>query len=158
MDMEITLLSRRRSERGGARFYCRGIDDAGNCGNTVESEIIIAHDNIVYSFVQIRGSIPLFWFQKQIGLKCEISIQRSAELTSSPFRMHMSDLIAEYKNIIIINLISKTKPEENRLTLELVNQLQNQSHLFKGNIKYIYYDFHEETKGDKFRKVNALLK
>ena len=157
-DMEITLLSRRRHERGGARFYCRGIDDDGNCGNTVESELIITHEDFVYSFVQIRGSIPLFWFQKQIGLKCEISIQRSTELTAEPFRAHITDLLQEYQNMILINLISKTKPEENRLSLELVNQLQNQSNSFKNSTKYIYYDFHEETKGDKFYKINDLLK
>lgn len=30
--------------------------------------------------------------------------------------------------------------------------------MFKKNTKYIYYDFHEETKGDNFHKINDLLK
>lgn len=63
-ELEILLVSRRRHARGGARFFCRGIDDDGNVGNFVESEMIVVCNNIVHSFVQIRGSIPLFWKQK----------------------------------------------------------------------------------------------
>jgi hypothetical protein len=61
---QITLVSRRREARGGARFYCRGIDDDGNCGNFVESEVIVKTPTNIHSFVSVRGSIPIFWKQK----------------------------------------------------------------------------------------------
>ena len=48
----------------GARFISRGIDDQSNVANFVESEMIINYEDKIYSFVQIRGSIPLFWEQK----------------------------------------------------------------------------------------------
>ena len=55
------LISRRRQARGGVRFIQRGIDEQGNCANMVESEVIVTYLGKIYSFVQIRGSIPLFW-------------------------------------------------------------------------------------------------
>ena len=58
------LISRRRHARAGARFISRGIDDESNVANFVESELILTYDMNLYSFVQIRGSIPLFWEQK----------------------------------------------------------------------------------------------
>jgi len=48
----------------GARFISRGIDDNSNVANFVESELIITYEQHLYSFLQIRGSIPLFWEQK----------------------------------------------------------------------------------------------
>lgn len=48
----------------GARFISRGIDDNSNVANFVESELIITYEQRLYSFLQIRGSIPLFWEQK----------------------------------------------------------------------------------------------
>jgi len=66
---------------GGARLICRGIDDNANCGNFVESETILSTESHVYSFVQIRGSIPLYWEQKQHGLVTEINVLRSLPMT-----------------------------------------------------------------------------
>lgn len=42
--IELTLLSRRRSAMGGVRMICRGIDDESNCGNFVETEMILTSD------------------------------------------------------------------------------------------------------------------
>ena len=55
------LISRRRHAMAGARFISRGIDDCSNVANFVESELIINYEDKIYSFIQIRGSIPLFW-------------------------------------------------------------------------------------------------
>ena len=62
----VTLISRRSAARAGPRFYSRGIDDAGNVANFVETEVTSHYDNDknVFSHVQIRGSVPLFWSQK----------------------------------------------------------------------------------------------
>lgn len=48
----------------GARFISRGIDDKSNVANFVESELIVTYEDKIYSYLQIRGSIPLFWEQK----------------------------------------------------------------------------------------------
>lgn len=61
--MNVLLISRRHVDRIGTRFHSRGIDENGNVSNFVETEQIIETGELIYSFVQIRGSIPLFWKQ-----------------------------------------------------------------------------------------------
>lgn len=41
----------------------RGTNDEGNVANFVETEQVIYLDNEVSSYIQTRGSVPLFWEQ-----------------------------------------------------------------------------------------------
>jgi phosphatidylinositol 4-phosphatase len=61
------LISRRSRFRAGARYHSRGIDEEGNVSNFVETEQVVICNGLTYSYVQLRGSIPLFW-QQQVGL------------------------------------------------------------------------------------------
>lgn len=54
----VCLISRRSCLRAGVRYFSRGCDAEGNCSNFVETEQFI---DGVSSYLQIRGSIPLFW-------------------------------------------------------------------------------------------------
>lgn len=63
------LIARRSRRYAGTRYLKRGINEHGNVANFVEVEQIcyINSDHFdlqpqITSFVQIRGSIPLFWF------------------------------------------------------------------------------------------------
>ncbi|KPJ08916.1 Phosphatidylinositide phosphatase SAC1-A [Papilio machaon] len=58
-----SLVSRRCVDRAGTRFFMRGADAQGNVANFVETEQIIERGGEKSSFVQTRGSIPLFWSQ-----------------------------------------------------------------------------------------------
>mmetsp|Transcript_23530 Transcript_23530/g.36220 ORF Transcript_23530/g.36220 Transcript_23530/m.36220 type:complete len:116 (+) Transcript_23530:839-1186(+) len=95
-EIEIMLISRRRSAKAGARFISRGIDDNANVANFVESEAIVSTDTHLYSYVQIRGSIPLFWEQKQKGMVPKISIKRNNDLTSHVFQQHFADILSDF--------------------------------------------------------------
>ena len=44
-------------------FKLRGLDDDGHVANCVETEQMLIMDSLCTSFVQIRGSVPLFWEQ-----------------------------------------------------------------------------------------------
>jgi phosphatidylinositol 4-phosphatase len=71
----FALISRRSRYRPGTRYFSRGIDAKGHVSNFVETEQIILYDgdkestsNVVegrlqLSYVQTRGSIPVFWAQ-----------------------------------------------------------------------------------------------
>ncbi|KAG8522416.1 Synaptojanin-2 [Galemys pyrenaicus] len=59
----VCLISRISCERAGARFLTRGVNDDGHVSNFVETEQTIYLDDCVSSFVQVRGSVPLFWEQ-----------------------------------------------------------------------------------------------
>jgi synaptojanin len=62
-ELIMTLVSRRRFEMAGTRYNARGIDENGNCANFVESELVVEYPSmsLIFSHVQVRGSVPLFW-------------------------------------------------------------------------------------------------
>lgn len=75
----ITVIARRSRHFAGARFLKRGANDLGYVANDVETEQIVSemqntsfhapggrlYSNPNYtSYVQHRGSIPLFWTQE----------------------------------------------------------------------------------------------
>jgi len=63
-DVTLVLISRRSAERQGTRLERRGLDEEGNVANFVETEqCVLKEDGTgqAASYVQIRGSIPLFW-------------------------------------------------------------------------------------------------
>lgn len=57
----LSLISRLGSARAGTRFNARGIDDDGNVANFVETETVFRTRDSVFSFVQVRGSVPCEW-------------------------------------------------------------------------------------------------
>ena len=51
-----------------ARFEVRGVNDDGHVANFVETEQLISLESSCSSFVQIRGSVPLFWEQPGVNV------------------------------------------------------------------------------------------
>uniref|UniRef100_A0A8I3WFC6 Phosphatidylinositol-3-phosphatase SAC1 n=1 Tax=Callithrix jacchus TaxID=9483 RepID=A0A8I3WFC6_CALJA len=80
------LISRVSCERVGARFHTRGVNDDGHVSNFVETEQTIYMDDGVSSFVQIRGSVPLFWEQPglQVGSH-HLRLHRGLEANAPAF-------------------------------------------------------------------------
>jgi SacI homology domain len=60
------IFSRLSCERSGTRFNVRGTNDEGCVANFVETEQIIYLETTVTSYVQTRGSVPIFWEQPGI--------------------------------------------------------------------------------------------
>ena len=50
------------------RFQVRGVDDHGKVANFAETEQVIFLEDEVSSFLQIRGSVPLFWEQPGVNV------------------------------------------------------------------------------------------
>jgi phosphatidylinositol 4-phosphatase len=67
--LQLYLISRRSRFRAGTRYFRRGIDHDGHVANFNETEqiaIVPYHADpneaaTTLSFVQIRGSVPVFW-------------------------------------------------------------------------------------------------
>lgn len=74
----LAIISRLSWKRAGARFRTRGIDDDGQVANFVETEVILALGSVCLSYVQVRGSVPLFWQQPSQGIQ---TLQQRVELT-----------------------------------------------------------------------------
>jgi hypothetical protein len=74
----------------GTRYNARGVDEEGNTANFVETEMIVEYPSLqfVFSHVQIRGSVPVFWSQKTKKQKVVIS-NVSEVIVEKSFDAHM---------------------------------------------------------------------
>lgn len=45
------------------RYKRRGVNEQGHCANYVETEQLVAYQHHEVSFVQVRGSVPVYWSQ-----------------------------------------------------------------------------------------------
>ncbi|GAQ46767.1 SacI domain and endonuclease/exonuclease/phosphatase family protein [Aspergillus niger] len=150
----LTIISRQSSRRAGTRFNSRGIDDDGHVANFVETETILwIPPDIVFSYVQVRGSVPIFWEQATGFLpgQQKIEITRSVEATKHAFDKHFRSLELDYGAIHVVNLLSELKSGEYSLTARFRNHLQN-SPLNKHSsdhtlLQVTEFDFHAEARG-----------
>ena len=156
MPSYLTVISRLSCRRAGTRFNSRGIDDDGNVANFVETETIYwSPSGVIFSYAQVRGSVPVFW-EQAAGLipgHQKITVTRSADGTQPAFNKHFEDLEHNYGAVHVINLLSETKPGEAELTslfrygiqhCPLSRPGEKQEHAL---LRETEYDFHAETKG-----------
>ncbi|KAH9477025.1 Polyphosphoinositide phosphatase [Psilocybe cubensis] len=130
----VTLIARRSRHFAGARYLKRGANDEGNVANEVETEQIVcealttpfyypdrgkgdAHRHRrpspnYTSYVQYRGSIPIYWTQETTSMSPKPPIEISVV---DPFytaaSRHFDDLFKRYgAPITILNLIKRREP------------------------------------------------
>ncbi|XP_045661372.1 synaptojanin-2 isoform X1 [Ursus americanus] len=150
------LISRISCERAGARFHTRGVNDDGHVSNFVETEQTIYMDDGVSSFVQIRGSVPLFWEQPglQVGSH-HLRLNRGLEANAPAFDRHMVLLKEQYGKQVVVNLLGSRGGEEvlNRAFKKLL-----WASCHAGDTPMINFDFHQLAKGGKLEKLENLLR
>lgn len=153
VDIEIVMITRRQKHRAGTRLNARGLDDEGFVANFAETEQIVKIKDLQYSFVIIRGSVPVFWSQEGKGgtkLYEDVILTRSSEMTKEAFRKHFSDVTSNYGTVHIIDLLKDATKREERLTKEYYKLFYDSEFRDKGSVKFLHFDFHRFTKGDKF--------
>ncbi|KAI4496523.1 PREDICTED: phosphatidylinositide phosphatase SAC1 isoform X1 [Polistes canadensis] len=147
------IVSRRSIHRAGTRLFSRGIDSTGNVSNYVETEQLIELNGYRSSFVQTRGSIPLFWYQAP-NLKYKPKPQLSVhEDHQTACARHFDSQIFHYGKQILVNLINQHGLEA---TLEksyrdVVQRINNQ------NVRYEAFDFHAECRRLRWDRLNILM-
>ncbi|XP_061480202.1 synaptojanin-2 isoform X2 [Rhineura floridana] len=149
------LISRISCERAGARFHIRGVNDDGHVSNFVETEQTIYLDNDVSSFVQIRGSVPLFWEQPglQVGSH-HLKLTRGLEANAPAFDKQIMLLKEQYGKQVIVNLL-RSKGGEDVLNRAFKKLLWASSHA--ADTPMINFDYHQFAKGGKMEKLENLL-
>lgn len=200
----FALITRRSRHRAGTRYFSRGIDEQGNVSNYNETEqIVILNDSTgglsgfgggqsmtsgkagqdlqVYSFVQTRGSVPVFWAEVN-DLKYTPRLQvREVETSIEAARKHFAEQIRIYGENYMVNLVNQKGREENvkRAYEQLVRTLVTSTsesteadertaekmHVLEPGLKqkemdrlhYVYFDFHNETKGLKWHRAELLM-
>lgn len=119
--IECTLISRRSSFFAGTRYLKRGVNEQGYVANDVETEQIVCDPNTgkyidqhFSSFIQHRGSIPLFWSQDNTGgvPKPPIDIQR-IDPHFRATQLHFNDLYERYSTpVVVLNLVRSKEAEK----------------------------------------------
>ncbi|ESZ91104.1 hypothetical protein SBOR_8504 [Sclerotinia borealis F-4128] len=161
----LTLMSRRSVKRAGLRYLRRGVDEDGNTANGVETEQILsdstwAPSSKIHSFVQIRGSIPIFFSQSPYSFKPVPQVHHSPETNYEAFKNHFDNITDRYGAIQVASLVEKHGAEaivggdfEKLMTLLNVSRANEN----KKSIGFEWFDFHAICKGMKFENVNLLM-
>ena len=205
---KFVLISRRSRHRAGTRYFSRGIDENGNVSNFNETEqAIILNDASpgpfggfaagdygngrvagssgkeiqVLSYVQTRGSVPVYWGEMntlQYTPKLQI---RGVESAVRAAKQHFDEQIRLYGDNYLVNLVnqkgrerqvkeayekvvrilasstsegaySSDRTDEKIRIIEPDSKSQDYSRLH-----YVYFDFHNETKGLRWYRAQLLL-
>ncbi|KAJ0425803.1 SacI homology domain-containing protein [Aspergillus carlsbadensis] len=160
----LTLISRRSVKRPGLRYLRRGVDDEGNSANTVETEQILSvpdwdPSHNTYSYLQVRGSIPLYFSQSPYSFKPVPVLHHSTETNQLAFERHFRNFSRRYGKIQSVSLVDKHAPE-----IKLGEQYERYAHRLNesGGIDNVplgfeWFDFHNECRGMKFENVSRLV-
>lgn len=149
------LVSRRSIQRAGTRLYRRGVDRYGNVANFVETEQIVEFNGDRASFVQVRGSIPLFWQQspdlryKPPPTLMDIDPQEHYNACQK----HLESLAVLYGKQVIVDLVDQ-KGSEGRLEQAFSDAIQ---HLGYPSVRYEAFDFHAECRKMRWDRLSILI-
>ena len=156
----ITIIARRSRFFAGARFLKRGANDLGYVANDVETEQIVSEMRTTSfhapgprpyaspsytSYVQHRGSIPLYWTQDNSGVTPKPDIDLNLlDPFYQPAALHFDNLFGRYgAPVFAINLIKarERKPRESKLLTEYQNALRYLNQFLPADKKIIYKAF-----------------
>ncbi|KAF3708461.1 Phosphatidylinositide phosphatase SAC2 [Channa argus] len=148
----VALISRRSRHRAGMRYKRRGVDADGHVANYVETEQLIHVHSHTLSFVQTRGSVPVFWSQAGYRYNPRPRLEKGEKETMSYFAAHFEEQLKLYKKQVIVNLVDQSGREK-----IIGDAYIKQVLLYNNpNLTYVSFDFHEHCRGMKFENVQIL--
>ncbi|KAF9056681.1 inositol/phosphatidylinositol phosphatase [Panaeolus papilionaceus] len=166
--MQLALISRRSRFRAGTRYFRRGIDHDGHVANFNETEqlllveaqtaagsVRISDDSFAtkLSFVQIRGSVPVFWSEiSTLRYKPDLQIMDLNE-TAKAMRTHLTEQNKVYGNQSLVNLVNQKGHE--KPVKEAYERYVAELDL--PGVKYQYFDFHQECKKMRWDRISILI-
>lgn len=203
--LSFFLITRRSRHRTGTRYFSRGIDEQGHVSNFNETEqALILNDSDatsaggsgsngrlggsgsnrdihILSYVQTRGSVPVYWAEVN-KLKYTPDLQiRGVDNAVNAAKLHFDEQIKFYGDVYMVNLVNQKGREKRvkdayeqitRLLQSNTNEQMAQGgkspeavHIIEANtvqnqfdrLHYVYFDFHNETKGFRWERTDLLL-
>lgn len=147
------LISRRSRFRAGTRYFRRGIDNEGHVANYNETEQIVIINDRLFSHVQTRGSVPVFWAEiNNLRYKPQLRIISSPS-TLDAARLHFSEQEQLYGHNYLVNLVNQKgyeKPVKDAYE-SLVANLNDE------DLTYVYFDYHHECRRMQYHNVERLV-
>ena len=208
--LTFSLITRRSRYRAGTRYMTRGIDEDGHVANFNETEQIIVlndgagglggfaggeglqngrvtndgHEIQVLSYVQTRGSVPVYWAEIN-NLQYRPALQvRGVETALSAARLHFDEQISLYGENYLVNLVNQHGREDRikkayeqivrilmsapQETIQANHTTPEKLHVVEptespsptksySRLHYIYFDFHSETRNLQWHRAQLLL-
>lgn len=199
----FVLITRKSRHRAGTRYLTRGVDENGNASNFNETEqIAIIGDSTgglggfdqasisgsrgsekvqILSYVQTRGSVPVFWSEINNLSYTPKLVVRGVDAAIPAAKAHFDEQIRLYGDNYLVNLVNQ-KGREERVKLgyeqivkklvsssaELRQASEKSSERFReieptareqkmDRLHYVYFDFHHECRGLRWDRALLLL-
>ncbi len=150
----LIIVSRRSRFRTGTRYKRRGVDSDGNVANYVETEQLVLYHTYALSFVQLRGSIPVYWSQPGLRYRPLPRIHRSDAENQAAFAAHFDQQFSIYgESVNCISLVERSGREKILADTFLEHVLIYN----RPQLAYISFDFHEHCRGMRFENVALLV-
>jgi len=152
------MISRLSCERAGTRFNVRGSNDDGHVANFVETEQLISMDDEITSYVQVRGSVPLFWEQPgvQVGSH-KVKMSRGFDASQAVFDRHMAMVKDRYQHQAVVNLLGSSMIGGKEGEASLSNLFQAHHKASEStDVPHILFDYHQECRGGVTKNLSKL--
>ncbi|KAF8649823.1 hypothetical protein AX16_005588 [Volvariella volvacea WC 439] len=166
--MQLCLISRRSRYRAGTRYFRRGVDHEGHVANFNETEQILliegqsspggiraSEDSFAtkLSFVQIRGSVPVFWAEvNTLRYKPDLQVMDLQD-TAMAMRRHLQELVSTYGDQVLVNLVNQ-KGYEKPVKDAYESYIRELNH---PKVRYQYFDFHNECRRMRWDRISVLI-
>ncbi|WRT70889.1 uncharacterized protein IL334_007888 [Kwoniella shivajii] len=174
-DLLFLLISRRSRHRAGTRYFSRGLNSQGYVSNFNETEQIVLFDPLPengeqirrgrvdgrerLSFVQTRGSVPLFWAEvNNLRYKPDLQIMDYTE-TPNALANHLHSLINIYGHVHLVNLVNQKGHEQpvKEAFEKYISMVSSSDPIISEKAHYLYFDFHHECRKLRFDKIQLLI-
>lgn len=147
------IISRRSCYRAGTRLFCRGVDSDGNVANMVETEQIVEYNGAKFSFVQTRGSIPLYWSQYP-----NLYYKPTPRLSERDYHLqamshHLGSQVLHYGRQVLVSLIDQKGVE--RGLAEALDRGCRETPVT--DLRYEPFDFHHECRKLRWHRLSLLM-
>mgnify|MGYP001190028272 CR=1 FL=1 len=149
----LCIISRRQAARAGTRYKRRGVDEDGKVANYVETEQIILYHTYALSFVQIRGSKPVFWSQPGYKYRPPPRIDRSESENLEAFNKHFREQMDVHGPVHCVSLVNRVGREKILSDVFVDNVVT----MKEKDVSFISFDFHEHCRGMRFENVALLI-
>ena len=142
----------------------RGVDDHGSVANFVETEQLMTFvgeadsKDETSSYIQIRGSIPLFFTQSPFAFKPRPILQHSEEKNLAAFKLHFQRLKERYGSVQIV-LLTNRKGNEGAISekYEAFNDKANKQIDAANAVGFEWFDFHKICSGMRYENTKILV-
>jgi len=204
--LTLILITRRSRFRAGTRYFTRGIDEQGHVSNYNETEqILLLNDSTtglggfaggggmqngkigggkdvqIMSYVQTRGSVPVYWAEVNTLHYTPKLVVRGVDSAFAAAKTHFDEQIRLYGDNYLVNLVNQKGREQRvkeayeamvKLLVSSASEKSAQDEITDEKLRvvepshrrqqfdrlhYVYFDFHNETNGLKWYRAQLLL-